>query len=102
MKVFISHSSRDKNFVRKLKNDLQDNLIDTWLDEDEMFPGDDLMEKLIAGLDDSTHFIIILSPNSVGSEWVKLELENALNQIQESTIEKIVNHEPSQLMNQLN
>jgi hypothetical protein len=90
MKVFISHSSQDKNFVRKLKKDLNDNLIDTWLDEDEMFLGDDLIEKLNVGLDDSSHFLIILSPSSVESEWVKLELENALNQIQVSTIEKII------------
>jgi len=90
MKVFISHSSKDKNFVTKLKKDLNDNLIDTWFDKDEMFPGDDLMEKLIDGLDKSTHFLIILSPSSIESEWVQLELRNALNQIQEETIEKII------------
>jgi len=90
MKVFISHSSRDKNFVSKLKKDLNDNLIETWFDKDEMFPGDDLMEKLSSGLDKSTHFLIILSPSSVESEWVQLELKNALSQIQEETLEKII------------
>lgn len=90
MKVFISHSSKDKNFVTKLKKDLNDNQIDTWFDKDEMFPGDDLMEKLIDGLDKSTHFLIILSPSSIESEWVQLELRNALNQIQEETLEKII------------
>ena len=39
MKVFISHSSSDKPFVRKLKNDLNLNGIDTWYDEDELLPG---------------------------------------------------------------
>ena len=89
-KVFISHSSNDKPFVRKLKRDLNLNYIDTWVDEDEMFPGDSLIEKLSFGLKESTHFLIVLSPFSIQSEWVKLELENALAQVEQSTIEKII------------
>ena len=89
-KVFISHSSVDKYFVRKLKRDLNLNDIQTWLDEDEMFPGDSLTEKLDKGLKDSTHFIIILSKNSIESEWVEYELENALIQVEEATIKKII------------
>lgn len=89
-KVFISHSSYDKPFVLKLKKDLELNYISTWLDQDEMFPGDSLQEKLDSALDESTHFVIILSPNSVNSEWVKYELKNALNQVEKSAIEKII------------
>jgi len=89
-KVFISHSSIDKPFVRKLKRDLNLNYVNTWVDEDEMFPGDSLIQKLKVGLADSTHFIIVLSPKSVESEWVEMELDNALEQVEESTIEKII------------
>lgn len=89
-KVFISHSSVDKPFVRKLKTDLNQNYIDTWVDEDEMNPGDILQERLDYGLDKSTHIIIVLSPNSVNSEWVKYELTYALKMIEESAIEKII------------
>lgn len=78
VKVFISHSSKDKRFVRKLKNDLEENGISTWIDEDEIDAGDSLLDKLEDGLEESTHFIIVLSQNSVKSQWVRHELENAI------------------------
>ena len=68
MKVLISHSSKDKRFVKKLKQDLEANDISTWLDQDEMDIGDSLIEKLEEGIDDSSHFLIVLSPNSIKSE----------------------------------
>lgn len=90
MKVFISHSSKDKPFVRKLKRDLELNYIESWLDEDELLPGDSLLEKLSSALKSSTHLMIILSPNSVESDWVKYELENALKYVEEETLSKII------------
>ena len=90
MKVFISHSSKDKPFVRKLKRDLELNYIDSWLDEDELLPGDSLIEKLNSALKNSTHLMIILSPNSVKSDWVQFELENALQYVEEETLAKII------------
>jgi hypothetical protein len=55
------------------------NYIDSWLDEDELLPGDSLIEKLDSALKDSTHLMIVLSPNSVKSDWVKFELENGVD-----------------------
>ncbi|MBK9047539.1 MAG: toll/interleukin-1 receptor domain-containing protein [Bacteroidetes bacterium] len=71
MKVFISHSSTDKKFVRTLKEDLNENGIETWFDEDELDLGDSLADKLELALEESSHFIIVLSPASASSEWVK-------------------------------
>ncbi len=90
MKVFISHSSADKPFVRKLKSDLNLNGIETWLDEDELLPGDSLLDKLNSALESSSHFMIILSPIAVESDWVKYELENALKFVELETLEKII------------
>ena len=90
MKVFISHSSIDKPFVRRLKKDLELNYISTWLDEDELLPGDSLMDKLNSALKVSTHFMIILSPNSVKSDWVNFELDNALQYVEDETLSKII------------
>lgn len=89
MKVFISHSSKDKKFVRTLKDDLNENGIETWVDEDELSYGDKLVEKLEFALDYSSHFIIILSPTSVNSDWVRLELKKAFSLIGDS-IQKII------------
>lgn len=89
MKIFISHSSKDKKFVRTLKDDLNENGIETWVDEDELTYGDKLIEKLEFGLEYSSHFLIILSPTSVNSDWVKFELKRAFSLIGDS-IQKII------------
>ncbi len=90
MKTFISHSSKDKPFVRKLKKDLELNYIDTWFDEDELEYGDSLFDKLNSTISTSSHFLIVLSPNSVKSDWVKFELENALKYVEDEVIHKII------------
>src|SRR5687767_4725114 len=78
MKVFISHSSVDKEFVRTLKKDLNTNAIQTWFDEDQLELGDSLLDKLESGLSESSHFIIVLSHASTNSDWVKYEVKKAL------------------------
>lgn len=90
IKVFISHSSKDKKFVRTLKDDLNENGIETWVDEDQLDIGDSLLEKLENSLENSTHFIIILSSSSVGSDWVKFELNKAISQVAKKLIQKII------------
>lgn len=90
MKVFISHSSTDKKFVRTLKDDLTENSIETWFDEDELNLGDSLSDKLELALEESSHFLIILSPTSVNSEWVRFELEKALKQNNSQLLQKII------------
>ena len=67
MKVFISHSSKDKRFVRTIKDGLNENCIDTWLDEDQLDLGDSLIAKLERALDESSHIVIVLSPASTES-----------------------------------
>lgn len=90
MKVFISHSSSDKKFVRTLKSDLNENGIETFVDEDSLEFGDSLKERLEVAIDESSHFIIILSPNATNSEWVKFELKEALSLFNKKTLAKII------------
>jgi hypothetical protein len=79
MKVFISHSSDDKRFVRTLKADLNENGINTWVDEDELLLGDSLVERLENSIDDTSHFLIVLSESSINSFWVQKELNKVLS-----------------------
>jgi hypothetical protein len=90
LKIFISHSSTDKKFARKLKDDLKENSFTTWVDEDELDFGDSLIDKLEAALEESSHFLIILSPASVNSEWVKFELAKALKKKDNHLVQKII------------
>lgn len=90
MKVFISHSSKDKGFVRFLKDCLLANSIETWFDEDQLDLGDSLVTKLEEALNDSTHLLIVLSPASIDSDWVQFELRKALLNSKTGLLNKII------------
>lgn len=79
-KIFLSHNSIDKPFVRKLAADLKRNKIYSWIDEAEIQVGDSLLEKIEEGIEQSDYVAAVLSNSSVKSEWVKRELEIALNE----------------------
>jgi tetratricopeptide (TPR) repeat protein len=75
--VFLSHSSRDKPFVRELAAFLgQDPPMTVWLDEGEILPGQNIVDKIRQGLD-SRFIILILSPDSIDSYWVREEWTDA-------------------------
>jgi TIR domain len=76
--AFISHSTKDKPFVRKLAADLVGNGVKVWLDEQRILVGDSVPEKIAQGLAQSDFFLLVVSENSVESPWVKKELNSAL------------------------
>ncbi|WP_052714259.1 toll/interleukin-1 receptor domain-containing protein [Paenibacillus dauci] len=78
--IFLSHNSKDKEFVRKLALRLQNYNVKIWFDEAEIKVGDSLIKKIENGIDDMEYLGVILSPNSIDSEWVNKEVEMALNE----------------------
>ena len=78
--IFLSHNSKDKPFVRKLANDLRRQGFYVWVDEAEIKLGDSLIEKIREGLDRVEYVGVVLSQNSINSEWVKKEIDIAMNQ----------------------
>lgn len=48
------------------------------MDEQNMLVGDSVPEKIAQGLAESDFFLIVVSDNSVKSEWVKRELNTAI------------------------
>lgn len=77
--VFISHSSKDKQFAQKLALDLRGLGIGIWFDQWEIKVGDSIIEKISHGLKENDFLAIVLSPDSVNSEWVKRELNSVLS-----------------------
>jgi hypothetical protein len=77
-KIFLSHSVNDKEFVRKLANDLSNYQVPVWLDEWELKVGDSLSTKIQQGIQESGWLAVILSKNSVASSWVTIELNAAM------------------------
>jgi len=82
MSVFISYSSKDCNFVNKLSINLIQKKINIWLDKWEMQPGDSLINKIQTGFSESSFLLVVLlvvlSKNSVESEWCKKEINSIL------------------------
>ena len=73
VRVFLSHSSQDKPFVRMLADELETGgEIKVWLDEREIGYGENIVLKIEEGLDANV-VLLILSPDSVDSKWVKEE-----------------------------
>ena len=77
-RAFLSHSNQDKQLVTRLAMRLRTRGIDAWLDEWEIKLGDSLRQKIEEGIDKATHFLVILTPDSLPSEWVRTELDAAM------------------------
>lgn len=78
-KVFISYSRKDIDFVRKLAGDLESAGYDVWWDITDLRGGDDWVRNIPKAIKDSRYFIVVLSPNSIESEWVRKEYTQALS-----------------------
>jgi len=72
-RVFLSHSSEDKPFVRKIATDLKQLKIDPWLDEWKIRAGESIPQKLSSGIKDSDCVVVVLSKNAIASKWVERE-----------------------------
>lgn len=72
-RIFISHSSRDKKFVRLLSEDLSAIGHKPWLDEWAIKVGECIPTKVQEGISTCQYLIIVLSQHSVSSNWVEKE-----------------------------
>ena len=88
--IFLSHNHKDKAFVRKLAERLNSHGIRTWVDEAEIRVGDSLIMKIESAIKDFTYLGVILSPDSVKSQWVRKEVNMALTQEIEGTQVKVL------------
>jgi hypothetical protein len=77
--IFLSHNRDDKEFVRRLADDLRRAGVTVWVDEAEIRIGDSIIGKIEEGILGSNYLGVVLSPNSVASQWVKEELRTALH-----------------------
>ena len=76
LSVFLSHSSKDKAFVRRLTADLQQEGITVWLDEVELRPGESLA-AIEASIRTAQYVIVVLSQTAAGSSWIEREVQLA-------------------------
>src|SRR5436190_1089715 len=77
-KVFISYSHADSAFADRLAEDLRYSHVAASYDRWILRPGDSYFEKLASSVSDCDAVVVVLSPNSVTSQWVSAELGLAM------------------------
>jgi len=78
MPVFISYSHANSGFVDKLALQLVQRNVNVWLDRWELSLGDSIIDKIQNAVDGASALLVILSKDSVASEWCKKELSAGL------------------------
>ncbi len=78
MSVFISYNHKDSEFVDKLAIELVRHNVKVWKDKWKISVGDSFITKIQDGIEGASYMCIVLSKNSIQSDWVKKELNAAL------------------------
>lgn len=74
---FISHSSMDIEFVEKLNETLRLSGVHVWYAPEDLLPGKKLHDQIKKAIKSFDRFLIILSKNSMESDWVTTEIRDA-------------------------
>ncbi len=72
--VFISHSSKDAWIARAIAEKIAATGATPWLDEKELKGGDILGQEIRQGIDSCHEAVVVVSQNSLKSQWVLLEI----------------------------
>jgi len=78
--VFLSHNRVDKPWVSQLAADLQRYGVRVWLDQKVLRPGDRCVQGLEEALAQSRVVALVVSPESMASDWVREEYDRAIAQ----------------------
>jgi hypothetical protein len=77
--VFLSHSSRDRRFARRLAETLRRHGVPVWFAETDIVGAKQWHDEIGKALARCDWFLLVLSPHSLKSTWVSRELLYALN-----------------------
>jgi len=76
--IFLSHSSHDKDYVRVLARDLE-RAADVFFDEKSIVAGSSIVKSVNEGLSACDVLVLVISRNSVSSDWVLKEYAYAMH-----------------------
>jgi TIR domain len=81
MKVFLSHSNDyedDRDLIQKITDELTRAGMEVWDDTQEIYPSDNWAKITSQALEESQAMVVILTPESIDSKWIKWDIEFAL------------------------
>lgn len=76
--IFISYSRRDQEFVTRLASDLNAQVANVWFDQSTIQLGQKWHDEIMDGIRECKAFILVLSPDSMESNYVREEVNKAL------------------------
>jgi hypothetical protein len=80
---FISYSSKDQEFAGRLHADLQVKGVRCWFAPEDLKIGDKFRTRIDESIRIHDKLLLILSENSIASDWVEKEVETAFEQERE-------------------
>ena len=79
MKVFISYSGPDEKWADRLRSALIKRDVEVWDPASQIAPGENWGLKYGKALENSDAVVVLISPDSVKSDWVRHEIQYALS-----------------------
>jgi hypothetical protein len=79
MKVFLSHSTKDKQFVEALAAELKAEKIEPWICEVDIELGANFVAKIEEGLREADLAVLFWSPEAARSSWTRLEWTSVID-----------------------
>ncbi len=76
--IFISHASKDDDFVKELRTALEVHQLPVWVDSRNLRGGAKLAPEISKAIKQARQTIVVLSPNTINSPWVRKEIQQAL------------------------
>jgi transcriptional regulator with XRE-family HTH domain len=75
--IFVSYSHVDADVVDAIAGRFEEDGINYWRDEKDMYVGEVIDQAISKGIQQSLLFMIVLTPASINSRWVERELNEA-------------------------
>ncbi|WP_287604439.1 CHAT domain-containing protein [Thiothrix sp.] len=75
--IFISHATADDAFVKQLREKLDLHHLNVWVDSRNLRGGDKLWPDVAEAIRTARHVLVVISPQTINSDWVFDEIELA-------------------------
>ena len=75
--VFVAYARADADFAYKINDALQMQGKTTWFDQESIASGTDFQQEIYRGIENSEHFLLIISPSTTNSFYCLDELKYA-------------------------
>ncbi len=90
MKVWITYAYEDKNFVNSLKKILDRSGVTVLDVENQIMPGDNIIETIYKAISDSDVILVVLSESSSGRQWFSTEIGIVISEIRNRKNKRII------------